>query len=255
MYNNIVEHRYNKFSVFVRLAPLSLPPARGGAIFYCFRAEWPPSYPPYSRNLWSDRPTDRPADVDGIRQYMNHTRPSFCRPQFVCGFVLLWTLTLISMDRHRCIVVPPYRSQLTPRRATALTAFTWLIALAVFMPVPFWFHEQPVQDGTVNICTLVFPKNDTFRMSVVFTASVVSLSCVLPLSLFVYHYQRIFHKLNKTRRRIEQSGARRSKATSQNSLSQPPTHPDSSSVSQVTIAASDISFSCVSSRVKKKTLF
>lgn len=139
--------------------------------------------------------------------------------------MLLWTLTLISMDRHRCIVVPPYRSRLTPRRATVLTVFTWLIALTVFMPVPFWFHEQAVQgdvyDSTVNVCTLVFPKNDTFKLSIVFTVSVVSLSCVLPLSLFVYHYQRIFHKLNKTRRRIEHSASHRSKAMSQNSLSPP----------------------------------
>jgi len=136
--------------------------------------------------------------------------------QFVCGFVLLWTLTLISMDRHQCIVVPPYRSRLTPRRAAVLTAFTWLIALAVFMPVPFWFHEQAVEDGAVRVCTLVFPKNDTFNLSVVFTVSVVSLSSVLPLSLFVYHYQRIFHKLNKTRRRIEHSASLRSKAAPHN---------------------------------------
>lgn len=139
--------------------------------------------------------------------------------------MLLWTLTLISMDRHRCIVVPPYRSQLTPRRATVLTVLTWLIALAVFMPVPFWFHEQAVLgDTAVKVCTLVFPKNDTFKMSIVFTVSVVSLSCILPLSLFVYHYQRIFHKLNKTRRRIEHSVSHRSTAVhtaSRNSLSPP----------------------------------
>ncbi|KAF0772265.1 Uncharacterized protein FWK35_00018533 [Aphis craccivora] len=145
--------------------------------------------------------------------------------QLVCGFVLLWTLMLISMDRYRCIVVPPYRSQLTPRRATVLTVLTWLIALAVFMPVPFWFHEQVVMGRTaVKLCTLVFPKNDTFKMSVAFTVPVVSLSCVLPLSLFVYHYQRIFHKLNKTRRRIENSVSQPSVAVhtaSLNSLSPP----------------------------------
>lgn len=127
------------------------------------------------------------------------------------------------MDRHRCIVVPPYRSRLTPKRAAVLTVFTWLIALAVFMPVPFWFHEQSVQsdDGPKNICTLVFPKNDTFRLSIVFTVSVVSLSCVLPLTLFVYHYQRIFHKLNKTRQKIEHSVSHRANVMSQNSLSPP----------------------------------
>jgi len=100
--------------------------------------------------------------------------------QYVCGFMLLWTLTLISMDRYRCIVVPPYRSQLTPCCATVLTVLTWLIALTVFMPVPFWFHEQAAMDRTaVNVCTPAFPKNDAFKMFTVFTVSVVSLSCIL----------------------------------------------------------------------------
>ncbi|XP_069689928.1 free fatty acid receptor 4-like [Periplaneta americana] len=119
--------------------------------------------------------------------------------QFVCGFVLLWTLTLISMDRHRCIVVPPYRSRLTPRLATVLTAVTWLIAAVLFLPVAFWFHEQPTETGTV--CTLVFPVSDTVNVSVCFTAPVILLACLLPMGLLVYHYQRIFQKLLSTRSR------------------------------------------------------
>ncbi|XP_050546770.1 free fatty acid receptor 4-like [Daktulosphaira vitifoliae] len=158
--------------------------------------------------------------------------------QFVCGFVLLWTLTLISMDRHRCIVVPPYRSRLTPKRAAWLTVFTWLIASVVFMPVPFWFHQQTVHNGDINICTLVFPKNDTFRLSIVFTVTVVSLSCLLPLSLFVYHYQRIFHKLNKTRRRLQQSATYRTKTMSQNSLSPP----SSNSIPQVLVRHEELRY-------------
>ena len=125
--------------------------------------------------------------------------------QFVCGFVLLWTLTLISMDRYRCIVVPPYRSQLTPSLATALTAATWLLALVVFLPVAFWFREQRVEAPEPPlqraICTLVFPRSDSVNLSLCFTVPVLLLACLLPMALFVFHYQRIFRKLIETRSR------------------------------------------------------
>lgn len=104
------------------------------------------------------------------------------------------------MDRHRCIVVPPFRSQLTPRRATLLTILTWLIGFVVFLPVVAWFREQTV-DNNARICTLVFPRNDTVNVSLVFLVTTLSLTCITPLTLFVYHYQRIFRKLNETRER------------------------------------------------------
>ncbi|PSN51000.1 hypothetical protein C0J52_08589 [Blattella germanica] len=118
---------------------------------------------------------------------------------FVCGFVLLWTLTLISMDRHRCIVVPPYRSRLTPQLATICTAIIWFIATVLFLPVAFWFHEQTTEAGT--ICTLVFPMSDTVNLSICFTVPVILLACLLPMGLLVYFYQRIFQKLLSTRNR------------------------------------------------------
>lgn len=117
--------------------------------------------------------------------------------QFVCGFVLLWTLTLISMDRHRCIVVPPYRSRLTPRLATALTLAIWFLAALLFLPVAFWFREEP----ELQICTLVFPRYELINLSICFTVPMIFFTCLLPMSLLVYHYQRIFHKLIKTRNR------------------------------------------------------
>lgn len=143
--------------------------------------------------------------------------------QFVCGFVLLWTLTLISMDRYRCIVVPPYRSTLTPPLAMALTAATWLLAAVVFLPVAFWFHVQrteapvpgPIPDPALpphlqpaplpppqrDVCTLVFPRSDSVNLSLCFTVPVLLLACLLPMALFVFHYQRIFRKLVESRSR------------------------------------------------------
>ena len=101
------------------------------------------------------------------------------------------------MDRHRCIVVPPYRSQLTPRLATILTVATWFLASVLFLPVAFWFREMP----DIGICTLVFPRSDVVNVSICFTIPVLFFSCLLPMSLLVYHYQRIFNKLLQTRKR------------------------------------------------------
>nr|CAD7431466.1 unnamed protein product [Timema monikensis] len=119
---------------------------------------------------------------------------------FVCGFVLLWTLTLISMDRHRCIVVPPYRSRLTPTLAATLTAATWLVGAVLFLPVAFWFRQQRT-DNHQTICTLVFPKSDKVNLSLCFTIPLLLFACLLPMGLLVYHYQRIFQKLLSTRNR------------------------------------------------------
>lgn len=119
--------------------------------------------------------------------------------QFVCGFVLLWTLTLISMDRHRCIVVPPYRSQLTPRLAALLTFGTWLLAAVLFLPVAFWFRQHKAEGHT--FCTLVFPVSDIVNWSICFTVPVLIVACLLPMGLLVFHYHRIFLKLLKTRNR------------------------------------------------------
>ena len=120
--------------------------------------------------------------------------------QFVCGFVLLWTLTLISIDRHRCIVVPPYRSKLTSKLAGALTFGTWLLAAILFLPVAFWFRQEKIDQKTL-ICTLVFPSSNAINFSLLFTIPVVLFTCLLPMSLLVFYYQRIFKKLTKTKNR------------------------------------------------------
>ncbi|XP_046386337.1 orexin receptor type 2-like [Ischnura elegans] len=139
--------------------------------------------------------------------------------QFVCGFVLLWTLALISMDRHRCIAVPPYRSRLTPRTALGLSAAVWFLALTIFIPVPFWFRQQTamlpasyhseltdgIERATTTICTVVFPREVSDRLpiplSLCFTIPVLTLAVFIPMALLVYHYHRIFREVAATRSR------------------------------------------------------
>jgi hypothetical protein len=105
------------------------------------------------------------------------------------------------MDRYRCIVVPPYRSRLTPQRAAILVVAIWTCASLLFLPFTFWFHQQSVEtsNGYVNICTLVFPYSESITVSLCFTFPAIFFACILPMVLLVYHYQRIFHKLLTTR--------------------------------------------------------
>lgn len=120
--------------------------------------------------------------------------------QFVCGFVLLWTLTFISMDRHRCLAVAPYRSALTAPRVLATSLVTWSIAACIFVPVAFWFKSKEIENG-LTICTLIFPRSEVINVALCFTVPIIVLACLLPMTLLVYHYQRIFQKILDTRSR------------------------------------------------------
>ncbi|KAF2884319.1 hypothetical protein ILUMI_21838 [Ignelater luminosus] len=118
--------------------------------------------------------------------------------QFVSGIVLLWTLCLISMDRYRCIVVPPYRSKIKPKQASICAASTWILTSVVFIPVTFWFRQVEVENNK-TVCTLVFPKSEKINYSFCFVIPLVLIACLLPMVMLVYHYQRIFQKILSTR--------------------------------------------------------
>ncbi|KAL2746534.1 free fatty acid receptor 4-like [Vespula maculifrons] len=122
------------------------------------------------------------------------------RREYVCGFVLLWTLTVISIDRHKCLAVAPYRSILTNQRVLFICLTTWIVAFFVFLPVAVWFKPRAVSGG-VTICTLVFPQKSVVKISLIFTIVTLTFTCLLPMSLLVYHYQQIFKKILNTRDR------------------------------------------------------
>ncbi|XP_029036861.1 free fatty acid receptor 4-like [Osmia bicornis bicornis] len=120
--------------------------------------------------------------------------------QFVCGFVLLWTLTFISMDRHRCLAVAPYRSALTKVKVLTASLITWIIAVVAFLPIVFWFQQKDLKNGS-TICTLIFPRSEIANVSLCYTIPIIILACFLPMILLVYHYQRIFKKIFDSRSR------------------------------------------------------
>lgn len=117
--------------------------------------------------------------------------------QLVSGVVLLWTLSLISIDRHRCIVVPPYRSKMTPKQAVLFSTITWLTTILFFIPVALWFRQ--IEANQTKICTLIFPKSSTMNYSLCFIVPLLLFACLLPMLLLVYHYQQIFRKILSTK--------------------------------------------------------
>ncbi|VEN60830.1 unnamed protein product [Callosobruchus maculatus] len=120
--------------------------------------------------------------------------------QFVSGIVLLWTLALISMDRHRCIVVPPYRSNITPSQAALASLIIWSSTSLIFVPVTLWFRKIDADgDPSVTVCTLIFPKSAAVNYSLCFVVPVILFACLLPMALLVYHYQKIFQKILSTK--------------------------------------------------------
>ncbi|XP_076164808.1 uncharacterized protein LOC143145370 isoform X2 [Ptiloglossa arizonensis] len=104
------------------------------------------------------------------------------------------------MDRHRCLAIAPYRSALTKPRVLAASLVTWIIAAFVFLPVVFWFKPKDIRNE-LTICTLVFPRSKIVNVSLCFTVPIIVLTCLLPMALLVYHYQRIFQKILDSRSR------------------------------------------------------
>lgn len=69
------------------------------------------------------------------------------------------------------------------------------------MSIQVYQAAAPPSPRPLAVCTLVFPRSDAVNLSLCFTVPVLLLACLLPMALFVFHYQRIFRKLVETRSR------------------------------------------------------
>lgn len=101
------------------------------------------------------------------------------------------------MDRYRCIVVPPYRSKITNRRASCYCLICWILTAVAIFPILLYFREQPTESG-VFVCTIIFPRNDVVDYSVFFIVPLI-FTCILPMVILVYNYQKIFQKILSTK--------------------------------------------------------
>ncbi|XP_013397220.1 free fatty acid receptor 4 [Lingula anatina] len=127
--------------------------------------------------------------------------------EFVCGYVSIWTMTFISIDRFRVIV--GHRSRkFKLGTVIGMVAFTWISGILFFIPLAIYFQirEFPFKDGTATLCTLVWPYvSKTFNVSYPYTAVGISLFFIVPLVIIVHNYSRILHFLWKKRQKLNKS--------------------------------------------------
>uniref|UniRef100_T1HDB9 G_PROTEIN_RECEP_F1_2 domain-containing protein n=1 Tax=Rhodnius prolixus TaxID=13249 RepID=T1HDB9_RHOPR len=116
--------------------------------------------------------------------------------QLVCGFTILWSLTLISVERYRCLSLDPNFKISSPQSAHLANIIMWSSAMVLFSPFLFWFRHE----NDLEICTLLFPKPG-INVALMFTILITFFTCILPMTILVFNYQRIFIKMVETRQK------------------------------------------------------
>lgn len=129
--------------------------------------------------------------------------------QLVCGAVLIWSLTIIGIDRYRCIVVPPVRPNLTVRQSVVIVGFVWTVSAAIFVPVLLYFHVMSFEldSKPVQICTLVLPDHHSVQVSAAVIAFWALLVVIVPVIVLAYSYRKIFKKLREAKAKVYQPPA------------------------------------------------
>ncbi|KAI1898040.1 hypothetical protein AGOR_G00068230 [Albula goreensis] len=111
--------------------------------------------------------------------------------------VSVLTLTVIALERHRCIVF--HMGQRLSRRASfGIIAVTWAAAAVLAGPLAIFREYRHVEIPAINlriaVCSEKWP-HATNRDGVIYSLSMLLLQYVLPLGVISYAYARIWVKL------------------------------------------------------------
>ncbi|XP_033757630.1 free fatty acid receptor 4-like [Pecten maximus] len=122
---------------------------------------------------------------------------------FTCAMVMIWTMTVISIDRHICINKTTSK-KMTPKVAVAIIIITWFVCLLCFIPLAMYFHTRSFPFGRdyVTICTLSWPKTYGFRASIFFTVVSCLVGFVIPIAIMSINYFKIIRRFVRSRRAI-----------------------------------------------------
>lgn len=128
---------------------------------------------------------------------------AFVYLMFVCAMVMIWTMTVISIDRYICINKTTSR-KITPRMSAAIIVLTWIVCFVSFIPLMLYFHTRsfPFGNDTVTICTLSWPKANGFRVSIFFTVIICLIGFIIPIGIMGVNYFRIIRRFIQSRRNI-----------------------------------------------------
>ncbi|XP_060621408.1 neuropeptide Y receptor type 2-like [Anolis sagrei] len=106
------------------------------------------------------------------------------------------TLTVIALDRYRCIVFH-LDSRISKKISFTIIAITWLVAAILASPLAIFreyrFEEIPTINLRIAVCSEKWPSES--RDATIYSLSMLLLQYVLPLSIICYAYIRIWFKL------------------------------------------------------------
>ncbi|XP_062826359.1 neuropeptide Y receptor type 2 isoform X1 [Anolis carolinensis] len=106
------------------------------------------------------------------------------------------TLTVIALDRYRCIVFH-LDSRISKKISFTIIAITWLVAAVLASPLAIFreyrFEEIPTINLRIAVCSEKWPSES--RDATIYSLSMLLLQYVLPLSIICYAYIRIWFKL------------------------------------------------------------
>uniref|UniRef100_A0A8D0DV47 Neuropeptide Y receptor type 2 n=1 Tax=Salvator merianae TaxID=96440 RepID=A0A8D0DV47_SALMN len=106
------------------------------------------------------------------------------------------TLTVIALDRYRCIVFH-LDSRISKKISFVIIAATWLVAAILASPLAIFreyrYEEIPDINLRIAVCSEKWPSED--RDATIYSLSMLLLQYVLPLSIICYAYIRIWFKL------------------------------------------------------------
>ncbi|CAL4194648.1 unnamed protein product, partial [Meganyctiphanes norvegica] len=118
----------------------------------------------------------------------------------VCGFVLLWSLTILSLEHAR--LAAPYPVLLRRRHIVVVCTAIWLFSSLMILPVPLYFSVEECKadrGGVVSICTAVFPptsQESSISVSITLLLPIVLLGMIVPLGLLTLNYSRLVKVIN-----------------------------------------------------------
>ncbi|XP_061477925.1 neuropeptide Y receptor type 2-like [Rhineura floridana] len=106
------------------------------------------------------------------------------------------TLTVIALDRYRCIVFH-LDSRISKKVSFTIIAVTWLVAAILASPLAIFreyrYEEIPSINLRIAVCSEKWPSEN--RDATIYSLSMLLLQYVLPLSIICYAYTRIWFKL------------------------------------------------------------
>lgn len=106
------------------------------------------------------------------------------------------TLTVIALDRYRCIVFH-LDSRISRKISFTIIAITWLIAAVLASPLAIFreyrYEDIPTINLRIAVCSEKWPSEN--RDATIYSLSMLILQYVLPLSIICYAYVRIWFKL------------------------------------------------------------